>query len=675
MIPLLIGGVLRHTPPAPPAHSAGVDPAPCAACRGLRIADESEREHPSRTARRQVDAPPLRDEAREPRQQAQAPRDRGRQRARGRRGRGVARRARLRRERLLLPGQPAPRALDRGAGRHQRGQELPERRRLGVPAVLRHGQGRRLPRARGQRLPPGRGLGRDHRPVRGAGRAVRARVRRDPRQPLVRRRPGLAHVLRARPDRPAAAARRLPGADAADRARPGQAVPAPRDARARGGGRARARHRHARHGHGRARDAPRGRGRARDRRLRQRLLPLDQREGLQRHRDLARLQEGRRLREPLLHADPPDLHPGPRRLPEQAHADERVAPQRRAHLGAEAPERHAAAARDPRGRARLLPGAQVPELRQPRPARRRLARRQAGVRRRPRRGPRGPRRLPRLQGRDRAARCFEDRREVRQPLRDVRAHHRRGPLQGADAHLPGLALHHGRAVGGLQPDEHDPRPARGRRGQLLRPRRQPPRRLRAHAGPGRRLLRPALHHRPLPRVEQAREARRLPPRGARGARGGRGAHPPAARRQGPAHRDAVPPRARPADVGALRHGAQQARARDGTRADPGAARGVLEERERPRQRRRAQPVAREGRPRGRLPRVRRAHVPGRARARGVLRRALPRGVPDARGRGTARRRPLLPRGGVGVEGGSGAARAPREPLAFENVPLQTRSYK
>ena len=37
------------------------------------------------------------------------------------------------------------------------------------------------------------------------------------RQPLLRRRAGLAHLLRARPDRPAAAARRLPGARAADR--------------------------------------------------------------------------------------------------------------------------------------------------------------------------------------------------------------------------------------------------------------------------------------------------------------------------------------------------------------------------------------------------------------------------------------------------------------------------
>ena len=44
---------------------------------------------------------------------------------------------------------------------------------------------------------------------------VRARVRRPARQPLVRRRAGVAHLLRARPDRPAAAARRLPVADAA----------------------------------------------------------------------------------------------------------------------------------------------------------------------------------------------------------------------------------------------------------------------------------------------------------------------------------------------------------------------------------------------------------------------------------------------------------------------------
>ena len=39
--------------------------------------------------------------------------------------------------------------------------------------------------------------------------------------------------------------------------------------------------------------------------------------------------------ESLLHPDPPDLHPGVRRLPVQAHLDERVAAQRRPDLGAE----------------------------------------------------------------------------------------------------------------------------------------------------------------------------------------------------------------------------------------------------------------------------------------------------------------------------------------------------
>jgi hypothetical protein len=51
---------------------------------------------------------------------------------------------------------------------------------------------------------------RHHRPVRGPGRALRPRVRRPAGQPLLRRRAGLAHLLRPRPDRPAAAARRLP---------------------------------------------------------------------------------------------------------------------------------------------------------------------------------------------------------------------------------------------------------------------------------------------------------------------------------------------------------------------------------------------------------------------------------------------------------------------------------
>ena len=46
------------------------------------------------------------------------------------------------------------------------------------------------------------------------------------------------------------------------------------------------------------------------RRLRQRLLPLDQRQVLQRVGHLAGPPPGRAVRQPLLHADPPHLHPG-----------------------------------------------------------------------------------------------------------------------------------------------------------------------------------------------------------------------------------------------------------------------------------------------------------------------------------------------------------------------------
>ena len=61
----------------------------------------------------------------------------------------------------------------------------------------------------------------------------------------------------------------------------------------------------------------------------------------QRHRDLARAQARRALRQPVLHADPPDLHPGVRRPPVEAHADEREPAQRRPRLGAEAAGRQA----------------------------------------------------------------------------------------------------------------------------------------------------------------------------------------------------------------------------------------------------------------------------------------------------------------------------------------------
>ena len=53
------------------------------------------------------------------------------------------------------------------------------------------------------------------------------------------------------------------------------------------------------------------------------FFPFHQRHGLQRHRNLASAQTRGVFRQSVLHADPPDLHPAKRRLPEQADADER----------------------------------------------------------------------------------------------------------------------------------------------------------------------------------------------------------------------------------------------------------------------------------------------------------------------------------------------------------------
>ena len=103
----------------------------------------------------------------------------------------------------------------RRAGRHQRGQELPERRRQRLPPLLRHGEGRRLPRPRGQRVPPRPGVSVDiidQCVAQGVPFAREYGGLLDNRS--LRRRAGVAHVLRPRPDRPAAAARRLPGARA-----------------------------------------------------------------------------------------------------------------------------------------------------------------------------------------------------------------------------------------------------------------------------------------------------------------------------------------------------------------------------------------------------------------------------------------------------------------------------
>ena len=228
----------------------------------------------------------------------------------------------------------------------------------------------------------------------------------------------------------------------------------------------------------------------------------------------------------------------------------------------------------PRGGPRLLPGADLPRLRQPGPPRHRLPAGQEHVRRGPRRRPgrrgRAPRRLPRLLGGHRPPRPQGDRGQVRQPLRHVRPDHGRGPLRGADADLPRGALRDGRPVGRLRPPVHDPGPVRDRRGELLRPRRQPARRLGADAGPGRRLLRAVEHDPRLPRRRALRQDPRGPPVGRRGPAVGAGPHRPLHDDQGHPQRRLLPPRARQHHVGVLRHGAHGGRPEEGDRPDPHA---------------------------------------------------------------------------------------------------------
>ena len=80
--------------------------------------------------------------------------------------------------------------------------------------------------------------------------------------------------------------------------------------------------------------------------------------------------------------------------------------------------------RGSRGRARLLPRADLPELRQPRAARRVVARRQACRRRRSGCRPAEERRVPRLRRRDRPSRRGRHQGALREPVRHVRADHR-----------------------------------------------------------------------------------------------------------------------------------------------------------------------------------------------------------------------------------------------------------
>ena len=142
-------------------------------------------------------------------------------------------------------------------------------------------------------------------------------------------------------------------------------------------------------------------------------------------------------------------------------------------------------------------------------------------------------------------------------------------------------------MGGLWVDYHlhDHRrgPVRDRRGELLRPRCQPAGCLGADAGPRRRLLRPALHHRRLPGRQALRAGHGHRRTGLRRRRGrGHRSCRQAARHQRHAHGGPLPPRARQDPVGLLRHGPQRAGAREGPDRDPRAPRGVLEGRARAR---------------------------------------------------------------------------------------------
>ena len=289
---------------------------------------------------------PLRDEAGEPRQQAEVQRHRGRHRPGRRRGRGDAGRARLQRQVLLLPGRRAARTRS-----PRRAASTPPRTTRTTATASTACSTTRSRAATSARAKPTSIAWRRSASTSSTSAWRRAcRSRASTAALLANRSFGGAQVSRTFYARGQTGQQLLLGAYQALEQQIAQGsvkmYPAHRDARPGRRRRPGARHRRARPASPASIEAHRGRRRgAGDGRLRQRLLPVDQRQGLQRHRGLARLQARRRVRQPLLHADPPDLHPGERRPPVQAHADVRVAAQRRPRLGAEARRRQAAARR------------------------------------------------------------------------------------------------------------------------------------------------------------------------------------------------------------------------------------------------------------------------------------------------------------------------------------------
>ena len=337
------------------------------------------------------------------------------------------------------------------------------------------------------------------------------------------------------------------------------------------------------------------------------------------------------------------------------------------------------AARDPRGRARLLPGADLPRLRQPGPPRHRLPRREERLRRGPRRRPRRAGRLPRLRRRDRApgprrrsrrstatsSRCTqritgENPYEV--PMRIYPAiHYTMGGLwvdYDLQTTIPGLFV-----IGEANFSDH----GANRLGACA---------LMQGLADGYFVL-PATLNDYLARSPALEPVDARPPGRRRGA--GRDVEDRldlllavnGDRTADSFHRE----------LGELHlgHAAAWPAARPACARRWSGSRELREEfwrrRQGARHRRGAQPVAGEGQPGRRLPRVRRADVPRRAAPRRVLRRPLPRGVarpPTARRCATT----STSRYAAAWEF-TGAGAAPvlhKEDLDFEYVHPTQRSY-
>ena len=222
--------------------------------------------------------------------------------------------------------------------------------------------------------------------------------------------------------------------------------------------------------------ARRARSRAGNGRLRQRVLPVDERDGVQRHRGVAGAPPRRVLRQPVLHADPPDVHP----------AGDEI--QSKLTLMCES-LRNDGRVWVPKNADDRRPPDQIPEderdyyLERLYPSFGNLAPRDIASRAAKRavdagRGV-GPLKngvyLDFADAIDRLGRDG-DRERYGEPVRDVRAHHRRESLPRCRcASIPAQPLHDGRSVGRLRADDHHARVVLRRRGQLLRPRRQPAR--------------------------------------------------------------------------------------------------------------------------------------------------------------------------------------------------------